>query len=212
MSIIDQLGTFRSIICLNGQLPSRKLLLSLKLPIIAVDGASKRLYQLGVEPKLIIGDLDSDNRKLFPKVERIYTPDQNYSDFQKAIEYLGKSGLMPAIVTGIAGGYIDHILCNISIFSETNCIFITDNEIGFTRNYNFKLNLEKDRKISIIGCPSATVSSRGLKWELNNLRLDIFGFNSLSNRVDSDILELDILCGKVLVILYICQVIDNGLL
>lgn len=212
MSIIEQLGTFKSIICLNGDLVKRELLLKFKLPIIAVDGASKTLDKLSIEPDLIIGDLDSDDRKLFPRITRIYRPDQNYTDFQKTITYLSEEGLMPAIVTGVAGGYIDHILLNISIFSETNCVFITDSEVGFVKSSNVKLSLPKDTKISIIGCPTAVVKSRGLKWELNDTTLDLFGFNSALNRAVTSQVEIEVISGKVLVITYVTQVFDNSLL
>lgn len=210
MSIISQLGTFRSVICLNGELPTKELLEKVNLPIIAVDGASKILHQIDVQPQLIIGDLDSDDQDILPNVERIYTPDQDYTDFQKTIAYLNENDLLPGVVCGVSGGYIDHILHNISVFSQTNSIFITDHQIGFMLDKNLTFKLPINSKISIIGCPGAIINSQGLKWELENYQIDMFNFNSLSNRTVKEKIKLDIICGKVLVIVYMSHIIDAG--
>ena len=211
-TIINQLGDFKSIICLNGELPIGELLREVNLPIIAIDGASKTLNQLGIEPKLIIGDLDSDDATILPKIERIHTPDQDYTDFQKAMNYLDKNNLLPSIICGVSGGSIDHILQNISIFSQTNSIFMTDSQVGFILDKKLELDLPINSKISILGCPTATINSNGLKWELNNHNLDMFAFNSLSNRTINENIELEVIDGRALVIIYIDQVIDAGLI
>lgn len=211
-TIINQLGDFRSIICLNGELPSAQLLRQFNLPIIAVDGVSKTLNQLGIKPNLIIGDLDSDDPAIFPKVNRIHTPDQDYTDFQKAIHYLDENDLLPGVICGISGGCIDHILHNISIFSQTNSVFMTDSQVGFVLDKKLELNLLINSKISILGCPTAIINSNGLKWELENHKIDIFSFNSLSNRTINKRIQLEVVDGKGLVIIYTEDVIDAGLI
>lgn len=209
--LLRQLGNYKSILCLNGDLPSKELLnnikIQFKLPVIAVDGASKKMYQLGIEPDLIIGDLDSDDPTLFPHVIRILRNHQDYSDFYKTVVYLEERELLPSIILGIDGGYLDHILYNISIFSQMNSVFITNMQIGFILNTSIQLNIEINSKISIIGCPQATINSNGLKWELVHHKLDMFGNHlyvesSLSNRTATSNIKINIINGRALVIIY----------
>ena len=61
------------------------------LPIIAADGAANYLIKNDISPEVIIGDLDSIDRKQFKQFKQLYEPDQDYSsDFQKSIHYLKK--------------------------------------------------------------------------------------------------------------------------
>jgi thiamine pyrophosphokinase len=216
---LRQLRRFNSIVCLNGDLPSKELLHNIKqefkLPLIAVDGASKAMYQIGIEPHLIIGDLDSDDPTLFPHVTRILRDHQDYSDFYKTVVYLEERELLPAIILGIGGGHLDHILHNISIFSQMNSVFITDMQIGFILNTSIQLNIPINSKISILGCPQAIINSNGLKWELVNHKLDMFGNHlyvesSLSNRTATSNIKIDIVDGKALVMIYTADVIDGS--
>ena len=50
---------FKSILCLDGELPSAAFFFFFTLPIIAADGAANTLMQMGVLPQIVIGDLDS---------------------------------------------------------------------------------------------------------------------------------------------------------
>jgi thiamine pyrophosphokinase len=219
ISILKSLGKFKSIICLNSDLPNKELInniqLEFRLPIIAVDGASRRLSQIQIEPQVIIGDLDSDDTTLFPHTTRVLKDNQDYSDFYKTVVYLEERDLLPAITLGMNAGNLDHILHNISIFSKMNSAFITDMQIGFILNDSIQLNLPLNSKISIFGVPKATVQSYGLKWELIKHKLDMFGSHlniesSLSNRTATSNIKIDIFNGRALVIIYTVEVIDGS--
>lgn len=58
---------YRSILCLNGDLPDPSFFHKRKLPVIAADGAANVLCNLGVFPDLITGDLDSIQPALLEK-------------------------------------------------------------------------------------------------------------------------------------------------
>ena len=164
-SLNNIIKNFKAVICLDGELPQKDFFSSLNLPIIAVDGAANSLHSIDIKPTLIIGDLDSYNKNFFQNVKKICTPDQNYSDFEKALKYLFQENLLPAIITGVTGGYLDHILHNLAVFSQSKCIIYGDDQIGIMTDENIKLNLNTNTKVSIIGFPKAMVSSSGLKWE-----------------------------------------------
>ncbi|MGL9776011.1 MAG: thiamine diphosphokinase [Wolbachia sp.] len=109
---------YRSIMVLNGEIPDSSFF-KRDIPIIAVDGGANRLLSIGVQPDLVMGDLDSVNPSLRASLNTICLPDQDYCDFSKAMARLKTMKLLPSIITGITGGAIDHILQNINIFLRT---------------------------------------------------------------------------------------------
>jgi len=115
LAILPALGTYRSLICLHGALPERDFFSYFDLPIIATDGAANLLYHHNITADIIIGDWDSVGVPIDERVKKIIIKDQSFSDFQKALKFSQDNHLSSSIVLGINGGYIDHILNNISI-------------------------------------------------------------------------------------------------
>lgn len=203
---------YQSILCLNGLLPDSSFFVSLNLPVIAADGAANSLLESGIVPELIIGDLDSFKPSIGMKHRTLHLQDQNSNDFQKSLTYLKDKGLLPAIVVGINGGHLDHILNNINIFIETDCILYAPPIIGYVlkeqRKHQFLL--PNNSKISLMGIPFASLSSKGLKWELDKSNLSFPGNTSCFNRTKESRIELDIHIGTVLVLIYDEAAIDAG--
>lgn len=206
-------NNYRSLLCLNGELPSASFFKKLSLPVIAVDGAANRLIKKGISPSLIIGDLDSVSPSLLENIPYSHLPEQNENDYQKTLTYLRKNQLMPAIVLGINGGYLDHVLNNINIFMDTDCLLYSPPIRGFVINEQSKVNLclKDNTKISLIGLPNAVLSSRGLKWNLEQDDLNFPGKTSCFNRSQEPEIEIEAHSGSVLVLIYDKPIEDAGL-
>lgn len=202
---------YRAILCLNGELPEAAFF-QRGLPIIAADGAANRLDAINITPNIIIGDLDSVQPSVLAKCPSIHAPDQSFSDYQKCLTYLETQQLLPAIIVGISGGHLDHILHNINIFSQTNCLFYAPPLIGLIirENQPATFKTSQGTKISLIGLPHATVSSQGLKWEVENHTLAFPGDNSCFNRATADLVHLTVHSGNCLVLIYQTQMHDAG--
>jgi thiamine pyrophosphokinase len=212
MPLLKALPPYKSILCLNGDLPDASFFAQ-DLPIIAADGAASKLAKLGVQPLVIIGDLDSIEAGQHSGVEQIYLPDQNeQNDFQKALDYLADKKLLPTLVVGVSGGFLDHILNNISIILEHECIFYAPPLIGYTLKpfTKLKLNLAADTKLSLFGMPSAKVTTSGLKWELTSAALQFPGANSCLNRSVDEKVTIEVLEGCLLLLLYNIPIDDLG--
>lgn len=207
------LDRFKSILCLNGALPSYQFFKELNVPIIAADGAANTLNALGINPDLIIGDLDSVNPRVRANSNVLYKPNQDTSDYQKCLLYLKEQQLLPAIVVGVTGGCLDHILNNINIFLTTDCILYAPPIIGFVLKapMNQSHSLPKNTKISLIGMPNATVTSQGLEWELDRAELCFPGSNSCFNRTTKPTVKLTVHQGSALVLIYTEPSIDAGI-
>lgn len=197
-------SVFRSILCLNGTLPRKSFFNRHSLPIIAADGAANNLIEIGVNPSLVIGDLDSLDSSLKDSLTVLYHYDQNLCDFEKCLFYLEEHKLLPSIVVGMNGGYIDHILNNINLFLNTNNIFYAPPIIGFTMNEQEekRIILPNDTKLSILGIPEAEVSSEGLRWDLRNFKLAFPGKTSCFNRSAQPEVYLNVHKGTILILIY----------
>ncbi|HVE43824.1 MAG TPA: thiamine diphosphokinase [Gammaproteobacteria bacterium] len=212
-NILDQLGTYRSVLCLNGELPSADFFARYDLPIVAADGATNQLAAMGIDPVAVIGDLDSVAPALLDKYHSVCYPSQATGDFQKSLCYLSEKKLLPTIVLGTNGGYLDHVLNNISIMMHAHNVLYAPPLLGFLLKEaeSKTITLAVGTKISLFGIPTANVSSTGLKWELDKQTLSFPESNSCFNRTVNETISLESHNGILLVLLYLQPIQDAGL-
>ncbi len=205
------LQSYKSILCLNGTLPGQGFFKT-KLPIIATDGAVNKLINMRIKPNSVIGDLDSLDLELPQDIEVIQVLDQNKSDFQKALDLIEDRNLLPCIVTGINGGYLDHILNNINIIVEKNCNFYAPPILGyvFKAPYLFNGRFPIATKLSLFGMSKARVNTKGLKWNLDNMLLEFPGTNSALNRTEESNIVIEVIEGALLLLIYTENIEDQG--
>jgi thiamine pyrophosphokinase len=127
---------------------------------------------------------------------------QDSTDFEKSLNFIKTKSMAPTIVMGMNGGCIDHVLGNISIFSETKFVAVSGNIIFMPVSESQNFNIPINTKISIFGMPSCVITSKGLKWELSNEKISLSGKNSISNRATATVVELEILSGQAMVFIY----------
>ena len=200
---------FKSVLCLNGNLPDKEKILELSknIPIIAADGATNHLIKNDIKPNIIIGDLDSLDTKLdLSSSNIIKVEDQNSTDFEKSLNYIKAQNLYPTLVLGINGGEIDHILDNTNKFIKYSTdipmvFFDAPNKWGIAMQKEIAMKTEKSSTISIFPFQENThLKSSGLHWELNSDNHAIFENTSTRNKSKGSNLTLSTTKDKVLVI------------
>jgi thiamine pyrophosphokinase len=203
---------FRSILCLNGNLPSRNFFdKHSDLPIIAADGAGCQLIDIGIQPSVVVGDMDSFalNISDYSDIDFIRCSNQNYNDFEKSILFLKEKKLLPSLVCGVFGGEADHVINNINClmkYGQEHPMVFYDEEIlekpkwGFPLSDSFSFSGVKGEIISIIPHPTVTLSTKGLKWDLKNKDLSTLGISSFRNKEQSHNIEINVHRGRVLII------------
>lgn len=151
--------------------------------IISADGASNFLYKHKIIPHYIIGDLDSITKLTFnffkSKNVEIFTDiDQDYSDFEKAINLALKLKLKDICVIGYEGKRVDHTLNNFSIMKkyykkcEIKCIDIAYE--AFFIKQKIKFNYPILQTISLLAMPKASgIKTKGLIYPLENETLEM---------------------------------------
>lgn len=202
-----KLSHYKSVLCLNSSFECG-LMPKLGLPIIAADGAANILVKNSIVPDVIIGDLDSlAPGIILPYAKVIHDPDQDTSDLQKALRFIDDNDLNPSIAFGAVGRQFDHVANNLSSLFKVSALCVESQYFFFSMNENefTKLRVPEGTKISILGAPEGTVSSKGLKWELKDYEMSFKnGSSSLSNRSAGEDVELSVTKGGVFVVVYIC--------
>jgi thiamine pyrophosphokinase len=191
--------TYKSILCLSGELPQKDFFETRQLPVIAADGAANKLHTLGITPHIVIGDLDSVDPSL--NVNRLHIHDQSRCDYEKSMEYLEQNGLLPTIILGSSGGDLDHILNNMSIFmlnGQGNLLYAPPLYGAIFSNPQTQITLPIHTKVSMLGLPQARVVTQGLEWDLTGQKLYFPGFNACLNRSKSTKVHVQVLEGQIL--------------
>ncbi len=160
--------------------------------VIALDGAYNQLSSESITIDSIIGDLDSITPEASLKAKQlgvkiIHAANQNYTDLDKAIQYLDQQHFSDIIILNATGFRMDHTLHNLQLLSRhyqphRPIKIITKTEtITLVKDNTITLTGESETGIGIIGAPKGIVSSQGLMYDMDKLTLE-FGYrDSTSN-------------------------------
>ena len=108
----------------------------------------------------------------------IFTPDQNFTDFQKALDILKNKGIKKVDVYGGSGGEQDHFLGNLHVaflFKDLMEItFYDEFSSYFFIPKDFEINNVEGKMVSLLPFPKVeNLVTDGLNWELKNEDLEI---------------------------------------
>ena len=170
------------VIVANGRFPSAELplrLLKEAKTIIACDGAVKTLYEKGIHPDAIVGDLDSIPAGLRERyADRIHhVEDQEINDLTKSVRFAHTQGYREVLILGATGLREDHTLGNISLLMDYAHLF---KRVEMLSDYGlFTPILETTtfasypgQQISIfVLYPEGEISTEGLHWPIRRRKL-----------------------------------------
>jgi thiamine pyrophosphokinase len=176
--------------------------------IACTDGAFHYLKKMGFSlDKLdfISGDFDS-HHGFDEKIDHkkfIFTPDQNKTDFQKALEIILEKGYKKVDVFGGSGGEQDHFLGNLTVaFRFKNALeikFFDENSVYYFIGRNYKINDVKNKMMSLYPFPETkNVITKGLNWDLSGETLSITTNISTRNFANEDEVEIRFDDGEIL--------------
>ncbi|CAN5301805.1 thiamine diphosphokinase [soil metagenome] len=203
-----KIGKKVAIILCNGE-PPYKYQLSEYLDrtglFIAADGGGNVALEFKLEPDVIIGDLDSFSKINEVKCPVIKNPDQNTNDLEKALAYALQMQSTSAIVFGATGRRVDQTVKNLSVMKQFNDQF--DNLIFKDRYSDIKLiasphseTLPLNTSVSLFPLSGTVsgVSSKGLKYQLQNDTLENGVFDGSSNETIEPVVEITYKSGDLL--------------
>jgi thiamine pyrophosphokinase len=182
------------IILANGQFPSAQQVLDRLITaeiVICCDGAADKLVGFGMAPHIIVGDMDSISDKTREQYaySLIRSDDQETNDLTKAVEYCMGQGYPSVTILGATGLREDHTLGNVSLmleyFPRIGVRMISDFGIFFLVRSGEEVVSQPGDRISIFSIDNTVkVTSKGLKYQLNDLQLSKWYRASLNEVVE----------------------------
>lgn len=205
----------RTLIIANGNIDNNILHTILKPndTIICCDGGSKYLFEEGIIPHYIIGDLDSSIPQIIQFFEtknvvfKKFNSKKDETDMELCIDFAISLGTNEIIILGAIGTRIDHTLTNINLLMKAEdanvkaTIVDNNNEIQIIIN-NITITGKKGDLVSLI--PISTyvegIDTTGLEYPLKNATMTIGKSLGVSNVMTSNLATVNIKSGYLLVI------------
>lgn len=197
----------KALLFVNGEPPSVLPTELAAYRIIAcTDGAYHNYLQNSVIiPHYLIGDLDSvQDKPICQQINIIHTPDQNKTDFEKALVFLMTKNIQHIDIYGASGHASDHFLGNLSVALQykdrLTLTFYDDYNRFFFVSPKTTLTHVKGKTISLIPFGDVIgVTLTGFAYPLVNAHLYFGGQTSLRNYALTDKVEIDFEQGHLLV-------------
>ena len=151
---------------------------------VAVDSGADALLAAGIEPAVVVGDLDSlsaQSRASF--ADRLHEiKEQSTTDFEKALTRVAAPAL---IALGFTGGRMDHILSVLSVmvrYPDKPVILADAHDVSFlVSGRKIAFELPKGTRVSLMPVVDTTVSLDGVVWPFSQTLMAMSGFTSPSN-------------------------------
>jgi thiamine pyrophosphokinase len=198
------------IILADGLFPEHSIPLALLKSgrsIVCCDGAAMKIVAAGLEPSIIIGDLDSltaEYKTIFSD-RLVYDPDQETNDLTKAVEFCAKNGVKKAYILGATGLREDHTLGNISLLAtysaKLDVEMYTNTGYFIAVSESVRLKSYIGQQISVFSLtPQVPLTLENLKFPLVNRLLPAWWEGTL-NEAMGDWFGLKFTEGRFLVFL-----------
>lgn len=192
-----------ALLILNGSTP-KNLPNSADFDIIcAVDGAYNHLIEMNVVPDIITGDFDS-LLEVPHSIECINTPDQDFTDFEKALQVLFEREIVHVSIYGGSGNESDHFLGNLSVAlawkEKMNIKFFDEFGSFYFIPNRFEISNVASKIVSLIPFPEALdITTSGLEFPLQQETL-LFGNRiGTRNRAISNNISINFKKGNLLI-------------
>ena len=168
--------------------------------IIAVDSGIKHIYNLSLEPSILVGDLDSISKEEYRKAMETniniesYQEDKDHTDFELSLNKIENPHDKNIFIIGGEGGDIDHMLSVFFIISNRefyqNITWLYDKQSILFRN---NISLQRDTNMNFSLIPLSDLKSlyiKGAKWELDNKNVEMGHSLTLRNQTEGELLQI----------------------
>ncbi len=194
-------------------LPATLAMLPPEAVVIAADSGLDHAVTLGLDPTVVVGDMDSVGPGLLEalgdEVEVVVHPvDKDASDLELAVSVA--LGLEPdeVVVVGGHGGRLDHLLTNVALltseaFAGIEVRWLAGRDVVIPVRDHLRVEGRSSATISLVpvGGPARGVTTRGLRWELADEDLEPTSSRTISNQFTGTEAEVWVREGVLVVVL-----------
>lgn len=158
--------------------------------VIAVDGGFNHCLEMGITPELVIGDLDSSRPQQIKTVT--YPRDKDKTDLRLALEKYPADKMTLYCATG---GRVDHMLEHMLLLQAYKGRLTIDGlEQMFVIDRPKVIHTFPGQIVSLIPLYGpVTLTTKGLKWNVENKKLDqsFTGISNVALKKQVEILKID---------------------
>ena len=212
----------RIVIFANGEIPNPEAARALLRDgdfLLAADGGANHLYQMGILPNMVVGDLDSiDEDVLYEltasEVEIVQYPEnKDETDLELALRTSIEIGGSSILIVGALGGRLDQTLASLSLLSDPmQSWYQIRLDDGEQAAFFCRESTIQPEQVEILGRSGDTVSlipwggmvegvaTKGLKWTLYAESLYPGKTRGISNVMVDDTASVEISSGLLLVV------------
>lgn len=181
--------------------------------IVAVDGGIKYLIDINKIPNVLIGDLDSINKKDLEflnrkNIKKIQYPEmQDNTDTELAVDFMIEKGINDITLIGVTGSRIDHTISNIlllkrlkdknikgKIIDNNNTIYYVDDIIKIRKLDNMNISIIPLSPTGIV------VNLEGFLYSVTEEKIEFGSTLAISNKLIDEYGVIEIKRGESLVI------------
>lgn len=198
----------RVLILCNGRPPAKKLLekYCAKADLfVAADGGGKVALEYGMQPDVVIGDLDSFEQSGDEPFEVIHKADQETNDLEKALVYARANDGSHVHIFGATGDRVDQTLKNLSVLKQFDPNFeelLLIDDFGECRliEKSYERSLPEGTLVSLFPLSGKVsgITTRGLKYPLKDEALENGVRDGSSNRVVESPIRISYRSGDLL--------------
>ncbi len=207
----------RAIIVANGHVdPDEQYghLLRFDDLVIGADGGAALARMLGLEPQVVIGDLDSLPPELRTELESrdcqfvAHSPRKDETDTELAILYALEQGAEEIVLLAAAGDRLDHTLANVFLLALPELagiratIISGDSETWLLRGGGqLEIRGQSGDTVTLlaVGQDAVGISTEGLEWPLNDDTLRFGPARGVSNVMTAPVARVTLRQGLLLV-------------
>ncbi len=146
--------------------------------VACADGGVRHAIRLGIEPRFVIGDMDSQPRRRPAWRETVYWCDfdEGRNDFEKSLDFLLGMGVRDVYVAGALGGRLDHELVNLAVAEawglRLRLTLVGRGKACLLGPGRHRVAIGRGRVFSLAGRgPSTKVTLRGGRYDLTRQAL-----------------------------------------
>ena len=206
--------TERAVLFANGEAQNRAALaLQGDDFLVAVDGGLHHLQDLGLNPQLLIGDMDSLSAQEVEACQQAgveilrYPPAKNKTDLELALDKVLQRGYRNILIAFALGGRLDQTLANLALLSRPDlndyAVRIDDGLTGVTLlRHTITLACQPGDTVSLLpwGGEAGGVVTHGLEFALVGETLLPWQTRGISNRCTGERFSLSLEQGVLLLI------------
>lgn len=183
--------------------------------VIAADVGGEYLMELGTIPQVLVGDFDSIAPDFIQKMKKaevelfIYPAAKDETDMELAVDLAITRGATEIRILGGTGGRLDHTLGNIGLlvkaYQKGVAAYLVDlcQELTITDN-QIELRGQPGKAVSLIPLTPKVmgVTTKGLKFPLNDAELYFFRTRGIHNEFTGDAATVSLAEGILLLITF----------